>query len=106
MAEEQRHWKLLGQRYRDFENQRLAGSIFRDQKVAFGWYLHWFDLLHGRIVDEYWFDKGDFFETVVLDGDGHWERGKKLTEVDPYKELCMRDAIDIWETEERQRERS
>jgi hypothetical protein len=97
--------ETLGQRYRDFENLRLAGSIFRDQQGEFGWYLHWFDIQQGQLLDaQYWFDKGDFFETVSLDDDGHGNCGKKLTKGDAYKEICMREAISVWEAEERESE--
>jgi hypothetical protein len=102
MEEVQRGWKLLGQRYKNFEDQKLAGSIFRDQRGAFGWYLHWSG--QGQILAEYWFDKGDFFETVKLDNDGHWESGNKLTEIDPSTELCMRETMSVWEKQERERE--
>jgi hypothetical protein len=102
MGEEQRQSKLLGQRYRDFEDRKLAGSVFRDQHGAFGWYLHWFG--QGRILDEYWFDNGDFFETVTFDDDGHWKCGDKLTEIDPSIESCMRETMNIWENEERKGE--
>jgi hypothetical protein len=68
MAEGQRQWKFLGQRSRDFENLRLGGSVFRDHQGAFGWRLLWLDMQQHRLLDQqYWFDKGDFFEAVVLD---------------------------------------
>ena len=102
MGEEQRQWKLLGQRYRDLEDRKLCGSIFRDQNGAFGWRLNWFG--QGRILDDYWFDKGDFFETINLDNDGHWKSGNKLTEIDPSTESCMRETMNMWEREERERE--
>jgi hypothetical protein len=102
MGEEQCQWKLFGQRYRNFEDRKLAGSIFRDHHGAFGWLLHWFG--QGRIIDEYWFDKGDFFETVKLDNDGRWKTGNKLTEIDPSLESCMRETMNIWEKQERERE--
>ena len=103
MGEEQRQWKLLGQRYRNFEDRKLAWIDFLEITIgAFGWLLHWFG--QGRIIDEYWFDKGDFFETVKLDNDGHWKSGNKLTEIDPSLESCMRETMNIWEKEERERE--
>ena len=106
MADEQRQWRLLGQRYIDFENLRLAGSIFRDQQGLSGWHLHWFDIQQCRLLEEqYWFDKGDFFEIVRLDDDGHWKCGRKLTKGDAYKEMWMREAMAIWESEERESSR-
>jgi hypothetical protein len=103
MAEEQRHWILLGQRYRDFDNLRLTGSMFRDQQGVFGWHLGWFDIQQYRLVDEqYWFDKGDFFEAVWLDHDGHWKCRRKRTKGAAYKEMCMREAMTIWESEQRE----
>jgi len=88
MTEEQRQWRFLGNRYKDFENLRLAGSFFRDQHGVFGWRLDWFD-------------KGHFFEVVWLDNDGHWKPGKKLTPDGVYKETYMREAMIVWENEER-----
>ncbi|HEY2467641.1 MAG TPA: hypothetical protein VGI45_07350 [Terracidiphilus sp.] len=59
-------------------------------------FLHWFDIQQSRLLDQqYWFDKGDFFEAVWLDDDGHWKCGKKLTKGDAYKEMCMREAMNL-----------
>jgi len=102
MPEEQRQWRFLGNRYKDFENLRLAGSFFRDQQGVFGWRLDWFDIQQSRTLNEqYWFDKGHFFEVVWLDNDSHWKPGKKLTPNGVCKETCMREAMIVWENEER-----
>lgn len=34
--------------------------------------------------------------------EGHWNIGKKMAEIDPFKELCLRDAMNDWEKEERE----
>jgi hypothetical protein len=110
MGAEHRQWRLLGQRYRSFEDRRLAGSIFRDRHGAFGWRLHWFEPSTGRTLSQYWCDEGSFFEIEELDyssdplAEGQWKPGNKLTELDPYIESCMREAMTIWEDEERRRE--
>lgn len=102
MGEDQREWKLLGQRYRDVGDQKLGGSVFRDQHGAFGWKLFWFG--QGRVQDEYWFDKEEFFEVIALDNEGfRWKRGNRLSEIEPSKESYMRETISIWEKENRER---
>src|SRR5262249_5357876 len=113
MSGEQIQWRIRRQSYRAFGDRMVNGTLYRDQHGAFGWKLiMWvkderpFAEYYRASKEEYWSFGGEFFEIEYLDystnplAEGHWRIGEKMTEIDPFKELCLREAMGDWEKEE------
>ncbi len=113
MSGEPIQWRILRQSYRAFGDRMVNGTLYRDQHGAFAWRLStWvkddrpFAEYYRASNEEYWSSKGEFFEIAYLDystnplAEGQWNIGKKVTEIDPFKELCLREAMSDWEQEE------
>lgn len=114
MSEEQIRWRILRQSYRAFGDRMVNGTLYGDQHGTFAWKLiTWvkddrpFHEYYRSSKDEYYSSGGEFFEVEYLDystnplAEGHWKIGKKVIEIEPLKELCLREAMNDWEKEER-----
>lgn len=91
------------------------GTLYRDQHGAFAWFLHTrvkddrpFAEYYRSSLHEYWSSRGEFFEIEWLGhstnplAEGHYNIGKKVTEIDAFEESCLREAMSDWEKEERE----